>query len=255
MAKAIPVKGSERYIPLIRSLSRFVEWPFDVRGVTKGTRRLTPKEKAFITQRHKEVYGYTGSDGHYHGGLNDDGLEFYSVKAPKRRITLQKAVHQRYVSKHYKGAFILTAGQKPDVKWKGNEPIIDLESVTLRYIDFDQRRLIKDPAAEVKRATDSAPEAKSFKIQCGEHSSGSSWPRSLVGQQVIKWMNEYKQGGSKYKKGNHYKKWLGGVIAFNFKNQKSFKRYLNDKAKHQKAKLAKNRKARKARNGSKKGAR
>jgi hypothetical protein len=196
---------------------------------------------------HKEVYGYVGKDGHYRSGLNDDGLEFHPVKSEKRRIALQKAVHQRYTSKHLKGAFILTAGQKPKVRWKGDKPIIDLETVSLQYIDFNQRKLAKDPKSEVARAVAEAPNAKSFKIQCGEHSSGSSWPKQLVGEQVVKWMNEYKQGGSKFKGHNNYKKWLGGLIAFEFKNQRGFKRYLNDKAEHQKAKLTKNRKARKAR--------
>lgn len=200
---------------------------------------------------HKELFGYVGKDGHYRNGLVDGGMQLVPIRSQKRKLKLQKAVHQRYVSRHFKGAFIPAGEQAVSIRWKGNEPIIDYQNISARYIDFNLRALMRNPEREIARATAKAPKAKSFKYQCGEHQSNEAWPRNLIAERVIKLMNAYAPGGTKYKEyansSNHFKEWLGGLVAYEFRNQRSFKAYLRSKSEAQQRQFKANRAARRSR--------
>lgn len=118
---------------------------------------------------------------------------------------------------------------------------IEYDNVKTEIIEFDKRELIKDPENHIETLiSEYAPNAKQFNVAVGQDGiyeitdSVMMGSKERIKQVVTNLMERYSPGGKDYyKKGktnNHFKYWLFGLKAHEFKNQADwleFKREWN----------------------------
>lgn len=146
---------------------------------------------------------------------------------------LQEAFHGDIPSKDFKVAFVPDTEPKltlPGAKRRPPRVRVLKEGVSIKraqyerlFIPFDQKAMVKNARAEIKRVADQMPDAKLFYVRVGEYDSLTGKSLGLVTEQVLNWMQQYdgkrelpKTSGNRGDdpKHHHWKKWLQGLVGF-----------------------------------------
>ena len=126
------------------------------------------------------------------------------------------------------------------VKIKNNKVFIKQGEVTTQYLNFDLKKLVKNPEKHVLEVANRAPNAKQFNITVGDegiYEIDKPKPKRLLTNFVLQLMDQYNEK----KENNYFGNWLYGLKANYFENQDNFtnfKRALK-KAKNKKRKQRK----------------
>jgi len=122
---------------------------------------------------------------------------------------------------------------KKRVKVTARSITIEYDHVKTEILEFDKRELIKDPNSHIdKLIQEFAPGAKMFNVAVGQDGIYEIADRVMMGGKerikdvVNSLMERYSPGGKDYfKKGktdNHFKNWLFGLKAHEFKKQEDW---------------------------------
>lgn len=91
------------------------------------------------------------------------------------------------------------------------------------FIPFDQKRLVQNPPAEIKRAAVRMPGAKLYFVQTGEYQSVNGMSLGILTRQVLQWMEQYdgerplpQISGNKgdNPRHHHWRQWLRGLVGY-----------------------------------------
>lgn len=146
-------------------------------------------------------------------------------------------------------AFIPVANSNVKILIKNGKLILKyIDGITAEIIEFDKRKLAKNPDKEVSdKIAQFAPDAKSFTISVGEngryevHKSGAVFSdKRNATVQVKMLMAEYNEK----KENNYWKNWLYGLKAYSFTNQENWVQFRTAKANQRKKFDAKRKKFR-----------
>lgn len=147
---------------------------------------------------------------------------------------LQEAFHGGIPSKDFKVAFIPDTEPKatlPGAKQAPPRVKVLKEGVSIQrkyyervFIPFDQKRLVRDPKTEVRRAAEKiGPNAALYFVQVGEYQSLTGKSYGLIEQTILDWMQKYdgkqtlpETSGNRGDdpKHHHWKYWLNGLIGY-----------------------------------------
>jgi hypothetical protein len=91
------------------------------------------------------------------------------------------------------------------------------------FIPFDQKRIVRDPVNEIKRAASQIPGAQIYFAQVGDNQTVNGMSIGILTRQILQWMEQY-DGKSKLpedsgNKGDsprhhHWKQWLRGLVGY-----------------------------------------
>jgi hypothetical protein len=202
-----------------QEIRKFVNFDFDLK------KKLSNYDKRKIKNYFDEVKALTARPN-----------QIVKPRSKDRLLSVQKFAQHEGKLRGLKVAFVPTNGRdKVRVKYKNGKVIFATEFVDSQYVELDPRQLIIDAVAHVnKEIKKQAPKAKRFTIASAEYEIAGSHSAAKIGEQVALLMTKYSSGGSGYRGYNDAVKWLGGVIAHNFKNQSSFSDYQAEKNKNKK---------------------
>jgi len=155
------------------------------------------------------------------------------VKDKKKLRKLQESFHGGIPSEKFKVAFIpdteprftLPGGKKrpPRVRILKEGVSLQRKQYERIFIPFDQKRLVKAPRKEIKRASDQMKKAQLFFVQVGEYQSLVGKSLGLMVEQILDWMQKYdgkkdlpNSSGNRGDdpKHHHWKYWLNGLVGY-----------------------------------------
>jgi hypothetical protein len=146
---------------------------------------------------------------------------------------LHESFHGDIPSQDFKVAFIPYHDPKvtlPGAKRVKPKVRLTREGVSIKtrryeriFIPFDQKRIVRDPVAEIKRAATQIPDAQIYFAQVGDNQTVNGMSIGILTRQILQWMEQYdgkstlpESSGNKgdNPKHHHWKQWLRGLVGY-----------------------------------------
>lgn len=161
-------------------------------------------------------------------GLTARPNRVFRSSDPVRLRKVQAAAQHPAFPKELKVAFIPSnPGAPMRVKFIAGEVVFIQRGVTRRVINIPPELLITDPFNVVLEATKQHP-ARTYSIQAGEFEIQRGYSPNLLAGEVVKLMNKYdarSQPDNKKMQAHDWRRWLGGIIAYNFDAKPDYDAY------------------------------
>jgi hypothetical protein len=209
MPKNSNLKNAQKqYAKKMRALRPFVNFDVDLRT------KIAPSQKKKITIYFNELQRMTQGKPY--------ALQILKPRKKSRLKNAQYVAGQRTDLPGFKVAFLPVTSDRQKARFnKKDELIVESPNVSATFIKFDPTELAKNPLEYVNEKVRDRKE-KVFTVQAGDlYELKSSASKSKIANEVAKLVEKYGEAEGLTPEDNHYyKKWLIGINANKFKNQK-----------------------------------
>lgn len=209
---------NKEYSAKMRALRSYVDFNYDLR------KPLASAQKAQINRYYEALYA-----------LQARHNVIYRTKNKKRLKEVQRLGRNEFDNlPRFKVALIESPPSNPTrVRFtKKGKPRLVSKFFNMGFLDFDMRRLVKDPDSEIARVL-AQSRARFFQIATGKFHSRGIFSRSRVSPRVREWMYKYSpsaenpnvlnSGGDL----NHrFERWMHGLIEIDLRNQDEVMQFL-----------------------------
>lgn len=204
---------NSQYAELIKRIRPFVSFDWNLNDVKKYG--LSKYDKQTIKIYYKEIKA-----------LQSRPHQIYRPRKKENLRTSQEYSQHQKKLKYLKTAFVPTDGQKAKIYFskKGKMKVILGSKVEQKFIPLDAKKLSKNAINHVNEKIKNYGNKTRFKVNAGEYEINKTMEKIFVAQYVQSLVDQYST--DKAKKEEHYfGRWLNGLKAITFKNQKNYQAY------------------------------
>lgn len=156
----------------------------------------------------------------------------FRSRDPVRLRKVQEAAQHPEFPKELKVAFIPADPSKPmRVKFRAGRVVFTQSGISRQVINILAEELIIDPYGVILEATRLHP-AKTYSIQAGEFEIPRGHSPNLLASEFVKLMNKYDasaQPDNERIQAHDWRRWLGGIIAYDYDSKPDYFAYRNAK--------------------------